>query len=60
MYGNVSDVGGIISETTSINTASDRRTVISRDTFSPESGGNRNPSTAIEDIKMHGKIRFMR
>lgn len=60
MYGNVSDVGGIVSDTISINTDKESKTVISNDTFSPESGGNRNPSTAKEDISMHGNKRFIK
>ena len=35
-------------------TAVDRRTVISMDSFSPDSDGKRNPSVAMEDIKIHG------
>jgi len=60
MKGNVSESGGMVSETTSKNTARDSSTVISRDTFSPESGGNRNPRNAIVEIMVQGKIRFMR
>ena len=58
--GNVSDVGGIVSETTSKNTANDRRTVIHRDTFSPDSGGSRNVRIATVDMTLHGNIRFRR
>lgn len=58
MYGNVSEVGGMISDTINMNTDSDNSTVISRDTFSPESGGNMNPSKDIAAINTHGKIRL--
>ena len=58
IYGNVSEFGGMISETININTAMDNSTVISRDTFSPDSGGKMNPSKAMEDISMLGNIRL--
>jgi len=58
MKGNVSDVGGIISDTISINTDRDNNTVISSDTFSPESGGNMNPSSDMAAMRIQGKIRF--
>lgn len=60
MKGNVSDVGGIVSDTTNRKTARDSNTVISRETFSPESGGSRNPNRAIDDINIQGNIRFRR
>ena len=50
----------MVSDTTSRNTDNDRSTVISSDTFSPESGGSRNPSRAIEEISIHGNIRLRR
>ena len=41
-----------------MNTATDKRTVISIDTFSPDSGGSINPSSAIDDISIHGNRRL--
>jgi hypothetical protein len=36
----------------------DEITVLPKDNFSPESGGNVNPSTAIEAIKTQGTIKL--
>ena len=58
IYGNVSEFGGIVSETINMKTATDKRTVISIETFSPDSGGNINPSNAIDDINIHGNRRL--
>lgn len=60
MKGKVSLSGGIVSETTSKNTARESNTVISSDTFSPESGGNKNPKNAIVEMIVHGNIRFIK
>ena len=56
MMGKLSLEGGIDSETTNINTASDRSTVISSDTFSPLSTGNIKVRAATADVSMHGNI----
>lgn len=56
--GTASDVAGIVSATMLRNTVSDKRIVTPKDSFSPESGGNVNPSTAIEAISTHGTIRL--
>ena len=58
MKGNVSDVGGMVSDTTSRNTANDSRVVIQRETFSPDSGGSRNDIIATVDITVQGNSRF--
>ena len=58
IYGNVSEFGGIVSETINMKTATDKRTVISMETFSPDSGGKINPSNAIDDINIHGNRRL--
>ena len=60
MKGNVSDVGGIVSDTTNKNTASDRRTVIHKDTFSPDSGGSKNDRIATVEMTLHGNNKFNR
>ena len=44
------------SETTNINTASDKSTVISSDIFSPLSTGNIKVKAATADVRMHGNI----
>ena len=56
IIGKLSLEGGIDSETTNINTASDRSTVISSDTFSPLSTGNIKVRAATADVRMHGNI----
>ena len=58
MKGNVSDVGGMVSDTTRRNTARDSRVVIHRDTFSPLSGGSKNDIIATVEITMHGNSKF--
>ena len=58
MNGNVSDVGGIVSDTTNRNTAKDRSTVIQSETFSPDSGGSKNERIATVDMTVQGKSRF--
>lgn len=60
MYGNVSDDGGIVSETTIKNTAKDSKTVISSETFSPLSGGRMKPKQATVDINMQGNTKFIK
>jgi hypothetical protein len=59
MYGKFSDEGGIVSETTINNTASDNKTVISNEAFSSESGGSIKPRHATAVISMHGHIRLI-
>lgn len=56
--GTASDVAGIVSATIFRNTVSDNRIVTPSDNFSPESGGNVKPNTAIEAIKTHGTIKL--
>lgn len=56
MIGKLSEEGGKDSDTTNKNTARDRSTVISRDTFSPDSVGKRNASAATHDVSIQGKI----
>lgn len=56
--GTASEVAGIVSATMLRNTVSDRRIVTPSESFSPESGGNVNPSTAIEAIRTHGTIKL--
>lgn len=56
--GTASEVAGIVSATILRNTVSDSRIVTPRDSFSPESGGNVKPSTAIEAINTHGTIKL--
>lgn len=60
IYGNVSESGGIVSDTTSKKTANERSTVISSEIFSPESGGKRKPRNATVDISVHGNIKLRR
>lgn len=54
--GKLSDEGGNDSDTSNKKTAKDNKTVISSDTFSPDSVGSRKPSAATHDVSMHGKI----
>lgn len=54
MIGKSSDDGGKASDTSSRNTASDSNTVISNDTFSPDSTGRRNDSAATDDVNITG------
>lgn len=56
--GTASDVAGIVSATIFKNTVSDSSMVTPSDSFSPESGGNVNPKTAMDAIKTHGTIRL--
>lgn len=56
--GTASDVAGMVSATILRKTVSDSRMVTPRDNFSPESGGNVNPSTAIDAISTHGTIKL--
>lgn len=56
--GTASDVAGIVSATMFRNTVSDSKMVTPKESFSPESGGNVNPKTAIEAINTHGTIRL--
>ena len=58
MKGNVSDVGGMVSDTTSRKTARDSKVVIHRETFSPDSGGSRKDIIATVDITVQGNSRF--
>ena len=52
--GKKSDVVGDLSARTSWNTEKARRMVIPRDTFSPESAGSQNMSSASATIIIHG------
>jgi hypothetical protein len=56
IIGKLSDDGGKDSETNSRNTARERSTVISSDTFSPDSVGRRNPIAATHDVNIQGNI----
>ena len=58
MNGKVSEVGGKVSETTNKNTAKDSSTVISKEIFSPASGGSRKPSRAVKVMRMQGNRRL--
>jgi len=60
MMGKSSDEGGRDSDTKRRNTAKDRSTVISSETFSPLSTGSRKPSAATLDVSMHGNIMVIR
>ena len=57
MKGNCPPTGGMMSTTTSIRTMRDRNAVNYRDTFSPDSFGNRNPITQIIAITVPGITR---
>ena len=54
IIGKSSEDGGRASDTSNRNTASDNNTVISNDTFSPDSTGNRNDNAATADVNMTG------
>ena len=41
-----------------MNTATDSRTVMSSVIFSPDSGGKMKPSSAMDDIRIHGNSRL--
>ena len=56
IIGKLSLEGGIDSDTTSINTANDSKTVISNDTFSPLSTGKMKVKAATDDVSIHGNI----
>ena len=59
--GKLSLDGGIVSVTTSMKTARDSSTVISRDTFSPLSTGSIKPwGAAPSATRMHGNIKVRR
>ena len=58
MWGKFSEVGGIISETSNMNTDSASSTVMPSDTFSPESGGNMNASKDMVDSRTQGKTKL--
>lgn len=51
-------VGGIVSATKRRKTVSDKRTVIPRLIFSPDSGGKKKLSSATIDTNVQGKIRL--
>ena len=53
----VSEDGGCISETTFMKKVKDMRMVISKVTFSPDSGGKKKPKTAMEAMRTQGKMR---
>lgn len=56
--GTASEVAGMVSATMFRKTVSDSRMVTPSDSFSPESGGNVKPRTAIEAISTQGTIRL--
>lgn len=60
IYGKVSEEGGIVSDTTMRNTARDNKTVISKETFSPLSGGKMNPKQATVEISIQGNTKFIK
>lgn len=51
-------MAGIVSATMLRNTVRDNSIVTPRDNFSPESGGNVKPNTAIDAISTHGTIKL--
>lgn len=56
--GTASDVAGIVSATMFKKTVSDSKIVTPSDNFSPESGGNVKPNTAIDAISTQGTIKL--
>ena len=58
MRGIVSEVAGMGSDIIRRKTQSDSRTVISRDIFSPVSGGRQNTNSEIAVMRAHGMIRL--
>ena len=59
MIGNESELSGKSSESENIRTENARNTVIPRDTFSPDSGGNQNINSAISDNTKEGIIMYI-
>ena len=57
--GTVSDVLGSRSSTIVRKTEKDSRTVIPRETFSPDSGGSQNTSRFMVDSRMMGIMTFI-
>jgi len=60
IMGKSSEEGGRDSDTKRRNTARERSTVISSETFSPLSTGSKKPSAATPDVSMHGNIMVIR
>jgi hypothetical protein len=56
MSGMYSDVAGMFSAINSMNTENANRTVNPRVTFSPESGGSKNPVNVSEDNNAQGMM----
>lgn len=54
IYGKFSEDAGSDSDTMSKKTANESKTVISSDTFSPDSVGSKNPNAAIDPVSIHG------
>ena len=54
----VSELGGVVSMMTSWNTTNDRRTVMEREIFSPESGDVQNTMSEMNAMTNAGTIMF--
>ena len=57
--GNVSELSGRSSDNENIRTENARNTVMPRDTFSPDSGGNQNINSAIRDNINEGSTMYI-
>lgn len=59
IIGNESELSGRSSESENMSTEKARNTVIPKDTFSPDSGGNQNMSNAIRERTKDGMIMYI-